>query len=286
MSLTLLCHNKLLGQRIPRAYLWLWSRLVFAVVVSGPDGKLALVPFHMLRDPNVACLEGIACQAHEEHILGCKIFWGGVRFGTGRNFDYLPAFSFCRDTWPCRCCPWPLLRRPSRAQTGTFDAPSTDVSIFWGPTHGRYPKITNMRLWGLDRAYAIQQTIWPTWRMTSPRRSLVRSQPSRRERWRASLAFRGTDRHTSKPSLISPTWENLDNSVCQRKFLKSKQIELDGKETNNVFIKSTLVWSCLDGNVDCTSLSEEQERRSLRSSWYLVILQLVFCSDVDHTWQS
>ena len=107
----------------------------------------------MLRDPNVACLEGIACQAHEEHILGCKIFWGGVRFGTGRNFDYLPAFSFCRDTWPCRCCPWPLLRRPGKAQTGTFDAPATDVSIFWGPTHGRYPEITNIRLWGLDRAY-------------------------------------------------------------------------------------------------------------------------------------
>ena len=92
-----------------------------------------------------------------------RIFGGGVRFGTGRNFDYSPAFSFCRDTWPCRCCPWPLLRRPGTAQTGTFDVPATDVSIFWDPTHGRYPGITNIRLWGLDRALMPYNKIISIW---------------------------------------------------------------------------------------------------------------------------
>ena len=120
-----------------------------------------------------------------------NVFWDFLRY-------YLPAFSFCRDTWPCHCCPWPPWRRPGKAQTGTFDVPATDVSTSSGPTHGKYPKN-----WKCDNKLFFSDT--STWRMTSPRRSLVRSQPSRRERWRASLAFLGTERHTSKPSLISPT---------------------------------------------------------------------------------
>ena len=63
-----------------------------------------------------------------------NVFWDFLR-------QYLPAFSFCRDTWPCHCCPWPPWRRPGKAQTGTFDVPATDVSTSSGPTHGKYPKI-------------------------------------------------------------------------------------------------------------------------------------------------
>ena len=62
-----------------------------------------------------------------------NVFWDFLRY-------YLPAFSFCRDTWPCHCCPWPPWRRPGKAQTGTFDVPATDVSTSSGPTHGKYPK--------------------------------------------------------------------------------------------------------------------------------------------------
>ena len=105
------------------AYLWLWSWLVLAVVVAGPYCKLTLVPLHVLRDPNVACLEDSFCQYLE-------LFEEAFSYFGWRNFYYLPAFSFCRDTWPSRCCPWPLWRRPGRAQTGTFDAPGTDVSTF------------------------------------------------------------------------------------------------------------------------------------------------------------
>ena len=128
------------------AYLWLWSRLVLAVVVAGPHCKLTLVPLHVLRDPNVACLEDISCQYLE-------LFEEAFSYFGWINLDYLPAFSFCRDTWPSRCCPWPLWRRPGRAQTGTFDAPGTDVSTFSGPTHGRYPKIENFTLWGLKHIW-------------------------------------------------------------------------------------------------------------------------------------
>ena len=119
----------------------------------------------------------------------------------------------------------------------------------------RYSSNRNIRRSRLCLINFLGSQTWKvSWRITSPRRSILISQPSSIERWRASFAwknqfyaiwvcdiirtvwflfliinqdvptFRGTDRHTSRPSLISPN-----------------------------------------------SLSVEQERRSFRSSWYLVI---------------
>ena len=110
------------------------------------------------------------------------------------------------------------------------------------------------------------QTWKVSWRMTSPRSSILISQPSSIERWRASFA-----------------WKNRFYSVLMRGFIGFPCSHLSyiarNRQTDILYHIDILTLRGTDRQtsrpsfISPNSLSVEQERRSFSNSWYLVILK-------------
>ena len=91
---------------------------------TSPDGKFALITFHMFCNSHITRLNKITLVSRP----------------LITQFVVLPSFSSCTDTWLFRWSLWPLWKKPCRAQTKTFFVLYFVWLASWDPRRGKYPE--------------------------------------------------------------------------------------------------------------------------------------------------